>query len=266
MAEGDLLVFTIDGPASSNGAIPADVFTAKLNAFVATIYALERAYTKRDKRQLDLEVTGLSKSSPGQIKYRLRSKVNGYDPAPAVTWSFNQLAALASGRGVDPAVTQGALDNVVDLAQARRDRLANVGLMQATFGSLAVKLDDALAERAIEARNKKAADVAPLWRSGVSEGSVFGELRGVMDFEGDHTFYIAPPTGPARIKCVFGQALRAKMQENLFKVVKAYGYLHYDGQSPFPHLLEASRLDGIDPPSEHFLELQGLFAGAAAPA
>ena len=159
--------------------------------------------------------------------------------APALRWGFDQLQRLREGKEVDAAVSQAVLDNVVDLAQYRDGKFPALGLMRASYGSTTVEIDETLAARAMIARKKRAADTQPQWRAGVSKGNVFGQLRGVMDIEGEHHFYISPPTGPKQVECVFPETLRAKMADSLFKTVRARGYLHYSGSSPFPFLLEA---------------------------
>lgn len=102
----------------------------------------------------------------------------------------------------------------------------------------------------------------PPWISGVSKGSLFGELRGVLDVSGERTFYICPPSGPDQVECVFPESLRGAMGEHLFQVVRVHGWLHYDGRSAFPKRIEAERVDGVEAPAEPFSALYGLFAGA----
>lgn len=98
----------------------------------------------------------------------------------------------------------------------------------------------------------------PPWRAGVSKGSLFGELRGVMDLDGERQFYIVPPSGPTRVQCTVSEELRPLVLENLFSVVRVAGFLHYDGTGPHPTLMEAQAIDGISEPDGHFSDLRGL--------
>lgn len=101
------------------------------------------------------------------------------------------------------------------------------------------------------------------WQPGVSRGSLFGELRGVMDFDGERRFYVRPPSGASQVQCIFPEVMRALMNEHLFQVVRVFGFLRYDGRKPFPYLMEADRLEGIqeDETRGHFSDLRGFFRG-----
>ncbi len=84
----DLVTFIIDGSEPRGGAIPANVFIAKLTAFIGTLYGFERAFTRHAKRQIDLEISGLEKNSPGRVAMRPRSRVSGYDGRPGASVGF----------------------------------------------------------------------------------------------------------------------------------------------------------------------------------
>lgn len=261
MADDELVEFVIDGSVERNGAIPADAFIAKLRAFITTIYAFERAFSRKDKRQLDLEIVGLERKSPARVRMKHRAKVQGYDSTPALEWTFSELNKLYNGQPVDPDIPQEAIDNVIELASIRSAKLPALGIIQAKFGAQIIKIDDTLEGRARTIRAAQKINTALPWHAGISRGELFGELRGVMDFDGERRFYIVPPSGPLRVQCVFQEELRAKMQEHLFQTVRATGFLHYDGKSPFPHLLEADKIDGVQAPRKPMRALRGLFKG-----
>jgi hypothetical protein len=258
MPDDDLITFAIDGGAARNGNVPAAVFAAKLTAFLATIYALERTFNRSTKRQLDLEVVTLTRASPARVTMRARSRVDGYNANEALRWGVEQLERIRAGRA-DPRIPESVLSNVVSLADYRTDKTADIGLMRVELAGKNVSLDGVMAGMAMVAR-AAAKDAHKLpWRAGVSKGSVFGELRGIMDVDGGRKFYIRPPSGPQQIECVFPETLRDQMVENLFGVVRATGFLHYDGMSAHPHLLEAERLEGQAPRAVHISDLAGAF-------
>lgn len=260
MSEGRI-EFVIDGPTERNGAIPAEAFLAKLRAFITMLYAFERAFTRRDKRQIELEVVDLQRKSPGRVSLKAAPRVQGYDPKPAVSWTFEQLQKLGRGEAVDNSIPQAAIDNVIDLARIRVAKLPEVSVMRAEFDGQSINIDRALESFALALRAKHDVGSNTPWRAGVSKGSLFGELRGVMDFEGEKQFYIQPPSGPYRVQCVFSEELRSKMNDHLFKLVRAGGFLHYNDTSPHPFLLEADSVDGITTTAGHFRDLKGLFSG-----
>lgn len=254
----ELITFVIDGGDARNGAVSASVFADKLKQFVATIYALERVYADTDKRGIDLEVVGLSRKSPSRVAMRVRSKQLGYDAQAAVRWTVDQLEQIRRGQA-DPRVPESVLSNVVNLADYRTDAKAEISLIRAEMGERHVEIDGTLAGQALLARSAaKEAHKLP-WRPGVSKGTVFGELRGVMDFDNSRQFYIIPPSGPERIQCVFPESLRQSMIDNLFGVVRVSGFLHFDGKSAHPQLIEAEGIENQPTPAVHLLDLDGAF-------
>lgn len=261
----DLINFVIDGSEERRGAIPAEAFLAKLRAFISTIYAFERAFSKKAQRQMELEIVDLQRNSPGLVAMRARTRAPGFPTQEALVWTFEQLDHLYEGRPLDPAVPQSAIDNVVDLAAVRAARLPELGLIRASYGPATLKIDAVLEARALAARAERIADDRPPWRPGVSRGSLFGELRGVMDFEGEREFFIIPPSGPAKVQCIFTEEIRDAMVANLFKTVKVRGMLRYDGNSPYPVLMEATALERVEDPQSHFSDIRGIFRDMEPP-
>lgn len=255
----DLITFVIDGGDARNGNVSATVFAEKLKAFLSALYGLERAFADSTKRQMDLEVVGLQRNSPARVVMRARARNNGYDTQAALRWSVGQLERIRNGDTADRRIPESVLSTVVNLADYRGDRTSEISLMRVELGTTAVPLDRVLAGHAMVAREIAIETRALPWRAGVSHGSVFGELRGVMDLEGGREFFIVPPSGPNQIRCVFPETLRAQMVANMFKVVRANGFLHYDGRSPHPHLVEAEALEGQAAPTVHLLDLAGAF-------
>lgn len=254
----DLITFVIDGGEARSGNVSASVLATKFQIFLATMYGLERAYSESSKRQLDLEIVKLSRNSPARITMRPRAKTQGYDADAALKWGVEQLEKIRAGRP-DPRVPESVLSNVVNLADYRTDKAAEISLLRVEFGDREVPLDDVMSGNALLARAAAVETNERPWRAGVSQGSVFGELRGVMDVDGERKFYISPPSGPAQVQCVFSEGLRPDMVKNLFKVVRATGFLHYDGKSAHPYLLEASGIEGQSEPNVHMLDLAGAF-------
>ena len=259
---GDLITFVIDGGEARSGNVSASVFASKFQTFLATIYGLERAYSDNSKRQLDLEVVKLSRNSPARITMRARSKAQGYDADAALRWGVEQLERIRAGNP-DPRVPESVLSNVVSLADYRTDKTSEISLMRVEFRGKTVQLDNVMSGNAMLARVAATDASERPWRAGVSRGSVFGALMGVMDVDGERKFYISPPSGPAQVQCVFPEDLRPEMVKNLFGVVRATGLLHYDGKSAHPYLLDADGLEGQSAPTVHLLDLAGAFPDLA---
>lgn len=255
----DEVIFVIDGSAERGGAVPADVFLAKLRSFISMIYAFDRAFAHREKRSVELEIVTMSRSSPAQVGMRVRTTVPGYPAEAAMEWTFSQLSKIQAGEAPDKSVPLAAIDNVIDLATYRPGKLPALSTIEARYKGVEIVANDDLANRAMSIRSQAAIDDSTPWHSGVSRGELFGELRGAIDFEGEREFFIVPPSGPSKVRCVFPEELRAEVQAKLWTLVRAAGFLQYDGKSPFPHLLNADSINAVTEPEGHFSDMRGAF-------
>lgn len=263
----DLITFVIDGVAERNGNVTAETFLAKIWQFVTTLYSFERAFTKRDQRLIELELVDLSRASPARVIFKPRSRAAGYDAHTSMNWTFGQFEKIQKGEPVDPSIPQRAIDNVIELSQHRTKASSDFKLIQIEYAGASISFDPLMEARAMTLRETRRSEAPPTWQPGVTRGSLFGELRGVMDFDGERRFYIRPPSGADQVQCIFPEEMRAMMNEHLFQVVRVFGYLRYDGASPFPHLMEAERLEGVPDKADrgHFSDLRGIFKGMALP-
>jgi len=263
----DLITFVIDGVDERNGNVTAETFLAKIRQFVTTLYSFERAFAKRDQRLIDLEIVDLSRQNPTQVRFKPRSRALGYDAHNAMKWTFEQFEHIQRNESVDPSIPQKAIDNVVELSQHRTKTAADFKLLRVEYEGKTIAFDPLMGARALTLRETRRAEGPATWQPGVSRGSLFGELRGVMDFDGERRFYIRPPSGADQVQCIFPEEMRALMNEHLFQVIRVYGFLRYDGATPFPYLMEAERIEGVPPDDTrgHFSDLRGIFKGMEMP-
>jgi hypothetical protein len=261
-----LITFVIEGVDERNGNVTAETFLSKLRQFVTTLYSFERAFARRDQRLIDLEVVSLSRESPAQVKFKVRSRAVGYDAEPAIRWTFQQFEKIQRSEPVDESIPQKAIDNVIELAEHRTKKAADFKTLRVEYEESKVAFDTLLGAKALTLRETRRSEEKAIWNPGYSRGSLFGELRGVMDFDGERRFYIRPPSGVAQIQCIFPEEMRQQMNEHLFEAVRVVGVLRYDGTSPFPYLMEAERLEGVPQDAgSHFSELRGIFRGLETP-
>lgn len=257
----DLLKLVLDGTPDRHGNIPAEIFLAKLRSFITTIYSFDRAFAKKSKKSIELEVVDLKRVNPAIMAFRPKAQVSGYDADASVAWSVDQLAKIHDSQTADMAVPQDALDNVVELSRIRQSKLPVLRGISLEYRGVVVSFDSKMEGNALVLRSTRKIATDNLWNAGVSKGSIFGELRGVMDIDGERQFYITPPSGADKIQCLFPEEMRKDMNDNLFKIVRVHGYLRFDGKRPTPVIVEAEKIEGIDPPSggKHFSDLLGAF-------
>jgi hypothetical protein len=265
--DDDLLKFVLDGAPDRHGNIPAEVFLAKLRLFITTMYSFDRAFAKKSRKSIELEVVDLKRVNPAIMSFRPKAQVAGYDAAASVSWSIDQFAKIHDNQAADMAVPQDALDNVVELARIRQAKIPLLRGVRVEYRGVVVAFDEKMEGNALALRSTRQITTESLWHSGVSKGSIFGELRGVMDLDGERQFFIAPPSGADKIQCLFPEEMRQDMNDNLFQVVRVHGYLRFDGKRPTPIIVEAERIEGIpaEPTTKHFSDLLGAFREFEAP-
>ena len=181
----------------------------------------------------------------------------------AIKWTFEQFERIQRRGPIEPSIPQRAIDNVIELSQHRTKAAADFKLLRIEYEQANIVFDSLMGARALTLRETRRSEDPPIWQEGISRGSLFGELRGVVDFDGERRFYIRPPSGASQVQCIFPEEMRALMNEHLFHVVRVFGFLRYDGRKPFPYLMEAERLEGIteDETRGHFSDLRGFFRG-----
>jgi hypothetical protein len=259
MAEDSLITFVIDGPIERHGAIAAETFVGKVRDFIAMIYAFDRAFSKQSKKTIGLELVDLKRSSPARAYFRARQNTSNVNPIVFFNWTADQLEKIYSGSDVAPEIIDSQLSSLVNLAHKRTQKLPSIAVLQMEYAGRRVDFDETMEARALKLREVRSRKEVLPWYAGVSRGAVFGELRSVSDLGGERTFIICPPIGIDSIQCIFPERLRDAMTQHLFKVVRVRGFLHYNGNIPFPTLIDADEIEGCKE-SLHFSELAGLFS------
>lgn len=264
MGDGNITL-KLSGSDARNGQVPAEAFTSAIRKFAATVAYFERIYTTRARRTIDLNVAYLARENPLVVGLAPAPRVRGYSPAPAIRWAFGQMANLSIlGGDIDPRIPVELLDNVFDLSDA--DSREGITKLVADYEGNVIDFNGSLAQF-VRARRTVLVErmAAPTWYAGVSRGTIFGELRGVTDIDGEREFFVCPPSGPRRVKCVFTEPMRDQMNRLLFKTVRITGFLHYDGSTPHAALVEAESIIAAEEPTAHMLDMEGLFKDSFYP-
>lgn len=259
--------FTIylEGHEGHQGNVLLHAFLDKIERLTIVFAKLERAYIESGKRQTDFEITSADKRNPTSISLRPVPKVISYDPTPAFEWSIKQIDAIAKGREPDERVRGDIADDLVKLA-TKKNAYGYKAFWINGYAE-AVRFDEEFLMNALRFSKRRNKLEAPLaWHTGVSYGSVVGELKAVDDLEGERKFIIVPPSGAESILCIFPENMHDNMRQFLFKTVKVTGNLHYIETSPFPQRVYAEK-NGIEiypirTVKRTLSELRGIFAGS----
>lgn len=235
-------------------------YLSKIQRLVFVLNKLERAYIDAPSRQTDFEIVGADKRNPTTLSLKPVPKVKAYDPAPALRWSIAQIDAVGHGISPDPRVGSEIAFELVKLSA--RDSSDGYKAFWINGHAEAVRFDDEYNENARRVARQRVREEAPsLWRVGVAQGAVVGELRKVDDLEGNNLFVIVPPIGPNQVVCTFPEHLRDKMGPHLFKTVRVTGQLHYGEENPFPFKVDAVDIAPIPQRQKPMRAMRGLFAG-----
>lgn len=254
--------FTIylDGHESHRGNVLAHSFLGKAQKLIAVLNKLERALLASPVRQTDFEIVNADKFNPTILSLHPVPRVKFYDPTPTLDWSMHQINAVSRGVEPDIRVNSEIAFDLVDLATKKSE----AGYQSFWINGHAdpVRFDEEFRENAIRiARQRARLETPTQWRIGTAQGSVVGELKKVDDLEAENEFVLAPPVGAKRIVCVFPESLRDRMGENLFRVVRVTGHLHYGEESPFPFRVDANSIEPMPKRRKSLADLRGMFAG-----
>lgn len=254
------LTVYLDGHEGHRGNVLAHAFLGKVHRLLLVLNKLERTYIDAGVRQTDFEIVDADKVNPTFLALKPVPRVIGYDPQPALDWSIRQIETVARGEIPDRRLTSEIAFDLVKLATHERE--GDYKSCWINGASRPVRFDEqfrANAERI--ARERIAVEAPNMWRVGVAQGSVVGELKKVDSLDADNEFVVEPPVGPSRIICVFPPSLKEEIGPNLFKIVRVTGQLHYGEESPFPYRVEAATISEMPKRRKSIRELRGIFAG-----
>jgi len=256
MVNRELKIF-LEGHDGHRGNALAHALTKKLSYLLSALGQFERRFSGNSKRRTEYEIVDTKKWNPTELVLHPVPKVRRYDPVPAFDWTIEQLERVARGETTDDRVDAALADTLASLAEKHHEFdysrfwISAGGqeiVLGANFRANALKLSDSkkMIERAV-----------PLWITGVSYGSVVGELRQIGDLDGEQRFVITPPLGSKRIECTFEEKDREVMRACLWRVVRVHGLLHYKETSPFPYAIDMAKIEPM-PSGEGRTSLRGL--------
>lgn len=252
-----------EGEQGHQGNVLATTFLVKFHKLVNLLHRLERLYSGAKSRKTEFEIVTAKKYNPTVLALKPVPKVKDYSPAEAFDWSIEQLNAVANDLPTDERLDFQALQELSEIASPPKDGAYRSFWFEA--GRVKVYFNQDLAEKALRAATKAHGEtVGFAWHEGVSYGDVTGDLRAVLDENGEQEFIIHPPVGPERIVCKFPEQKRNEMNHFLFKVVTVSGKLHYAKTSPHPYLVEMESIEAKAAQSSNLLDLRGLFKGLDA--
>jgi hypothetical protein len=253
--------FTIylDGHEGHRGNVLAHAFIGKVQRLILVLNKLERAFVASSARQTDFEIIDADKINPTLLALKPIPRVKGYDPVPVLNWSLGQIEAVGRGHEPDERVSSEIAFDLVKLAT--RESETGYKAFWISGNAEVVRFDESYRANAEKIARKRVKIEAPnRWRIGISQGAIVGELKRVDDLDADNEFVVVPPVGASRVVCVFPSEMKDKIGNNLFKMVRVTGRLHYGEDSPFPFRVEAATIDQMPKRRKSMSELRGIFA------
>ena len=232
-AERRLVTLVMDGADEHHGHVTARALVDKLDRFLRTFAAFERAYLGARSRRTDFEVVTMSHNSPTNFGLHPIPLVKNYVPFPAVNWTLAQWDKIVKREQPNSLVDDELVRDVEGLAT--NTERCGVASFLIKYNGFTINFGQDAANNAKMLRLEMQEAQMPLpWRPGVSQGAVTGELRSVLDAESEHQIVVCPFFGAPQIRCKFNDAMRELIRENLWSVVKVSGILHYGASGPDP--------------------------------
>ena len=246
----EVVVLTIEGAAEHLGHPMAHAVRDKLDRFLKTFAGFERARIGKRARQTDFEIVFLDHNSPAEIRLNPVPRVPNYTPEPVVTWTLGQWSKITRGETPDDYIGADLINDVAEMSRAPES--ADFSRFSVAYGTTHLEMNDEAERNATALRDQMAFERRPLpWADGLSLGTITGELRSVLDTYGERQFVIVPPFGPTKVQCNFTEDQREDIRSHLFKFVRVRGVLHYGNKSPFPFMVDLTRIEQLVTNSDH---------------
>lgn len=253
-----------EGEQGHQGNVLATAFVAKFQRLLNVLHRLERLHNGARSRQTEYEIVEAKKYNPTVLALKPVPKTRGYSPTEAFDWSIDQFNAVSNEREIDARIDAAVLIEIAEIAAPPKD--GSYRRFWVRSGTVSVQFDETLSRKAQHAANRIQKATAPtVWYEGVAQGEIVGDLRAVLDENGEQEFVIHPAVGPERIVCRFPDEMRDEMRNYLFKMVRVEGRLHYKKESPHPVLVEMVGIYATPTQPETLLDLRGLFHGMDRP-
>ena len=222
------IAFKLEGSAADDGLVRFSDFAAFVAGALTVLRSLEREMTNARQATIDYRITDLEVGSaaltlepigtPEQAGLDQRVAARFAEGLAAVRDGFTDLAEFS------PSVRDGFAAMVAPLRRSVRS-IATV------IGDTTISLVRSPAGLTVAAPAEESAAV----------GSFSGSVD-ALNVHGDHFFYLYPPAGPTKIKCVFTPALLESVRNAVKRHTTVYGLVEYSEPSSFPTRIIVERI------------------------
>lgn len=225
-----MIAFKLEGAASDEGLVRFSDFAAFIDGALTTLRALERAETGSRHSRIEYRVTQLE----------IGSAVLALEPIE--TPELREIERRIVGRLVEglSAVRDGLADITTFEPSVREGLNQMLAPLRDGLRSVTATVGDATIE--IEGRRDRVFERAQVDEEIAAVGWFSGSVD-ALNVHGDHYFYLYPPAGPTRIKCIFNPALLDQVKSAVKQYTTVYGLVEYTESSPFPTRIVVDRLE-----------------------
>lgn len=231
------IAFSLDGSPSDEGLVRFADFATFVDGALATLRAIERAKTNSRQVKIDYRIIKLEVGSAAL-------SIQAIDVPELRAIELHVAARLAEGLAairdgiperakLEPAVQDGLKKMLAPLRRGVRAIVANIGDVSI----------------AISGEPDEFLKLAGLDDETAAVGSFSGSID-ALNVHGDYFFYLYPPIGPYRIKCVFANALLDDARASVKRYANVHGLIEYIAPSPFPTRIIVDSLSALPPEAE----------------
>jgi len=237
--------FKLEGSPRDQGLVRFSDFATFVEGTLATLRALEREATNAAQAQIEYRVTQLEISSAAFALEAIDDPTTRETEKIIAARLVEGLAAVRDGlvgiAAFDPSVRNGLSKMLSPLRRGVQSVSALIGDTPVTLvGRAAAKIR-----------------LAEVFEESAAVGSFSGSVD-ALNVHGDHFFYLYPPVGPTKIKCVFSPDLLDEVKSSIKRYVTIFGLIEYAEPSAFPVRIVVDRLVA-HPPAVQLPSLSSLW-------
>lgn len=230
--------FKLEGAVRDAGLVRFADFATFVDGTLATLKALEREATQARHARIEYRITNLEIGSALLALEAIDVQEYRATEEFVATRLAEGLATVRDGLGDFAAFDAGVRASFVKMLSPLRRGVRSI---TANVGETRITITGHPGEKLLE--------FVEVGDESVAVGSFSGSVD-ALNVHGDHFFYLYPPAGPTKIKCVFDPAMLDDVRGVVKRYTTVYGLVEFVDPNPFPHRIIVDRLEPHPDPAE----------------
>jgi hypothetical protein len=229
-ADNVSIAFKLEGAAADNGLVRFSDFATFVAGALSALRSLEREMTNARTATIEYRITELEVGSASLTLEPIAAPDHPGLDQRVVERFAEGMAAVRDG-----------LADLAPFGPAVRDAF---GTMMSPLRRGVRSIAAVVGDTTISVVRSPAGAVTVTTPS--EESAAVGSFSGSVDalnVHGDHFFYLYPPAGPTRVKCVYAPALLESVRNAVKRYTTVHGLVEYAEPSSFPTRIIVDRIE-----------------------